>query len=174
MRTLLEVQFLRDLGNVHFQLVVLINYFQMKKLVLILSIGFLFLIVYLAIGSPSKREITIGNIVRISGAVQQFAIEEGRIPKSLDELTERRPDMIPSVTDGWGRKLNYSNDGDKTLTIASFGSDGEPGGTEHFEDIFIQLELRDRDGNFLPESEDWLIESIMSDAASWRVKRVQE
>lgn len=86
-----------------------------------------------------RKKTTQANIRNLEQAAQQFKLQTGRYPESLQELVERPDDMsedewngpylqhgiIPK--DGWGNKFQYERT-EEGIIIKSFGADGKQGG----------------------------------------------
>jgi hypothetical protein len=75
---------------------------------------------------------TIGEIAQLAGAIEMHRIETGELPASLGDL-ELATEL---ATDAWGHAYAYARSEDgSSYTLASYGSDGKPGGTGADADI---------------------------------------
>ena len=86
------------------------------------------------------------QIQNFDTAITNFRIDTGKLPRSLDELINNNGDKkwdgpylnkkeIPK--DPWGNKFIYeiSSDNPNGYSIASYGSDGAPGGEKQAADL---------------------------------------
>ncbi len=90
--------------------------------------------------STAKTQITL-----IEQAIMDFRLDTGRLPSSLEELSKNTsndskwdgPYMKQAVPkDPWGNKYLYSAPGEHgDFDIASYGNDGQSGGTKENADI---------------------------------------
>lgn len=89
-------------------------------------------------GKKGTTEIQIRNF---EGAIDQFRLNNnGRLPESLDQLTE--PDQLTGEAlldrlpmDPWEREYFYDPLDGGNYIVGSYGADGEPGGEGEDKDI---------------------------------------
>jgi Type II secretion system (T2SS), protein G len=67
------------------------------------------------------------TIAVVLSRIESYARQRGSLPQSLDGLP-REETRTSKITDGWGRRLLYDINNDGTITLASLGKDGRPGG----------------------------------------------
>ncbi len=89
----------------------------------------------LAVVSERGPALMAWDAVRdVSRAAEQFRLDRGRFPESLDEMV---PSYLPAVRrDPWGHAVRYQRHGDGYRVIC-FGKDGIPGGTGHASDVLV-------------------------------------
>jgi general secretion pathway protein G len=85
-----------------------------------------------------KQNAARAAIARLSGALEQFQIDESRYPTNSEGLrilttrSPKRPEpLLPAVpTDPWGRAYQYNAPGrnNQPFEIICFGADGKEGG----------------------------------------------
>lgn len=74
--------------------------------------------------------------------IGMYAEQADGLPQSLDSLPIREG-YDNEITDGWGRPLIYSVEGDDLFTLKSLGEDGAPGGTGENADVQQTFQLVD-------------------------------
>jgi general secretion pathway protein G len=82
------------------------------------------------------------SLASIEGRIEQFQLDQGRLPSSLQEL------LLPSLVaktpyataaelrDPWGRELYYQASGD-TYLLFTLGADGQVGGSGNAKDLQV-------------------------------------
>ncbi|MBL8262097.1 MAG: type II secretion system protein GspG [Xanthomonadaceae bacterium] len=82
------------------------------------------------------------HVEQVAAAVEQYRIDTGYLPMSLDDLLDEGPAGLgpyirgPLSRDHWGRALLYSVDPDgRGFTVFSLGRDGRLGGRGADEDV---------------------------------------
>ena len=110
--------------------------------------GLLLLIAVLVSGCwipREKRATALSDLKILEAASKLFYFDNKRWPNSLDELTEpsatKDEILIALPRDPWGRSYEYSLtkpeicDEDRPFYVWTYGSDGEPGGSDDAADI---------------------------------------
>ena len=89
--------------------------------------------------------------------IHMYAQSNSTIPQSLDALP-RRPGYLNRTTDGWDRPLEFIVGTDGTITLRSYGRDGQPGGDGEDRDISRTYRTKRSDGSFWAAEELWVVE----------------
>ena len=130
---------------------------MMKKAFLIFASLILFtggtFVLFVETATPKER--THAAMHMMKRRVLRYAHTNGRLPTSVDELPVIKG-FDESVTDGWGRPIRISVEGD-TVTFSSYGRDGRPGGEGEDADITGVFSAKKADGKWTDEVGDWLV-----------------
>lgn len=85
------------------------------------------------------------DLRRLSTAIREFVDITGRLPNTLEELTNPRPgrldgllDGLPIPTDPWQRDYLFLTENGRVY-LRTLGEDGKPGGEGYFADIELEL-----------------------------------
>jgi hypothetical protein len=95
----------------------------------------------------SPPESTQTAITETYARLNLFLTANQALPPDLAMLPQRAG-FANQIVDGWGRQLHYSSDDDGTVSLASLGRDGAPGGVGDDADIVRRFRTRNGDGTF--------------------------
>ena len=110
--------------------------FSLIEIMLVMSImGVLAAVVVINLrgqGQESRIIATRTSINNISTAVEMYELATGRLPESLNDLTQPLGDQPPLIrggipTDSWGSKFAYSRKGTTDFEVRSAGPDRQMG-----------------------------------------------
>jgi len=104
----------------------------------------------------TRSEATHGVMSALLYSIHQYAVAEGKLPASLEDL---RAVGEGRFKDAWGHSLHYEVTADGVMTLMSLGRDGKPGGTGDDSDIVLTYLSRRKDGSFWPTEEGWMFEA---------------
>lgn len=117
----------------------------MELMVVIAILGILSTVVVtnvLPMLAKGKTSATQASIKAIESSLVTYYTIHGRLPESLDVLTQEDPEYANEVyikadelTDGWNNPFEYRPKGGRKYEILSLGADGMPGGEGEDEDI---------------------------------------
>ncbi len=107
-----------------------------------------------AVTRPSPEDETLTTIFVIHERILMYAAENGRVPKSLDELPEL-PDKSNKLVDGWSHRILYRVIDAKTVELASRGR-GDPLSADVDAAYVRRFALRDESGRWNDPLCDWL------------------
>ncbi|HET6203962.1 MAG TPA: type II secretion system major pseudopilin GspG [Planctomycetota bacterium] len=102
----------------------------------------------------AKVQIAKTEIMNIGQAIEQYMINNGSLPESLEPLVTPDQngvtylkDMTATPNDPWGFPYVYEKDPNgRTFEVKSYGKDGEPGGEEDNADISNKTIANERTG----------------------------
>lgn len=103
--------------------------------------------------SPPSQ-VTSNSIVETFVRIELYAKQHGSLPHSLDALP-RREGYANETRDGWDRRLLYDINSDGTITLASLGKDGRPGGDGDNADLIATCRAYRPDGSLWIGAGDW-------------------
>lgn len=96
-------------------------------------------------GEDAKIRAAEAEIQRLSMAIDEFYLDNGRVPKSLEELVEKPGNARnwngpyvnnSNLVDPWENSYEYRYPGEhRNYDIYSYGADGSPGGEGSNQDI---------------------------------------
>lgn len=71
--------------------------------------------------------LTRTSMTVIEVRIRDYVAAHHRLPDNLSDLPKLIDNRSESIVDGWGRPIQYEEDG-QTVTLLSLGKDGRPGG----------------------------------------------
>lgn len=92
------------------------------------------------------RNLTETRLAVTHNRIEQYWQAQQRVPDSPDQLPVHK-NRDCSMTDGWGRELQWESDGKSKVKVWSLGRDGIAGGTGEDADMETVFE-----GSVKPES----------------------
>ncbi len=121
-----------------------------EMMVVIVILGVLALVLVVSFAGKddkAKKAATRSIIEQVSNQIEEFKMDHGQYPRSLEEL-RRRPDFVSdddwtgpylkkTPKDGWGRDFHYEVPGPSShpYQLYSLGADDQPGGKGFNADI---------------------------------------
>jgi hypothetical protein len=108
---------------------------------------------------PPQAE-TYGNMHMMKRRILRYATTHDSLPTSLDQLPEFEG-KINSVTDGWGRPIEWRVEGEQVV-LTSFGRDGRPGGSGKDADMIGVFRVKTADGRWAEELCEWQVDPYSS------------
>ncbi len=121
-----------------------------EMMVVIVIVGLLATVLIVSFAGKddkAKKKVTEANIEQISSQIEEFKLDHGQYPRSLEEL-RRRPDFVNddnwtgpylkrAAKDGWGRDFHYDRPGPSghAYHLYSLGADDQQGGKGFDADI---------------------------------------
>ena len=107
--------------------------------------------------SMPHNAVTPTAIVETHYRIHLFARRNGRLPENLSELPTR--DNYSNRTDDvWDRELIYEVDEGGTITLGSYGRDGEVGGVGEDADMIHEYSSRDETGRLTARDDSWVVD----------------
>ena len=117
----------------------------MELMVVIAILGILITLVATNVGSKvdeSRQTRAQAGCLEIKQAVEDYRMKHGKVPNSLEDLTQQDPknNDLPYIEDAsrlkdpWDHPYILKQDG-KKYQILSYGADGEPGGEAFDRDV---------------------------------------
>ncbi len=97
---------------------------------------------------------TRGYMLRTLFRIKDYTKQHRALPQSLDVIPKKEG-RWDRITDGWGRRLLYKTNGDGTITLASLGADGRPGGEGEDADLVFTCRVYRPDGSLWIGAPDW-------------------
>ena len=88
--------------------------------------------------SPSERTYT--RMVVTEGRIRDYAKTHRTLPAKLSDLPKLEGNRDSSLVDGWGRELVYLPESERSVTLLSYGSSGQPGAADTLEYFFAVRE----------------------------------
>ena len=107
--------------------------------------------------SMPRNAVTPTAIVETHYRIHLFAEQNGRLPKHLSELP-KRDEYANRTVDLWGRELIYNIDVNGTITLGSYGRDGEVGGVGEDADMIHEYSSRDETGRLIAGDDSWVVD----------------
>lgn len=101
------------------------------------------------VDAPSPKMLDMNKrVLQTVGWMGGYVLKNGRLPRSLAELTQGDPSQVPALNDPWGNPMIYIVDQDDVVTLMSYGADGKPGGEGENRDIGKSYRFRDANGQW--------------------------
>lgn len=96
----------------------------------------------------AKRKLTRTTIASVATSIQQYSLDNGHPPETLDDLIRKPASAarwdgpyvdVKELLDAWGQKLVFRKPGaTREFDLLSYGGDGKPGGEgSHAADVAI-------------------------------------
>lgn len=96
----------------------------------------------------AKANLAKSQVQTLAGKIEQFQMDTGRVPTSLDELVKQPGDASgwlgpyakdSELKDPWGHNIEYRAPGDgRDFDLVILGKDGKVGGTSYDTDVQYQ------------------------------------